>query len=54
METRQLAFSFVEFLDREMTQDYASCDYIADLKVAKEAVQKAFKLTEDDESLKVQ
>ena len=54
METRQLAFSFVEFLDRQMTQDGAADDYVAELKVAKEAVQKAFKLTEDDESLKVQ
>ena len=51
--TRHLAFSFVEFLDRQMTQDGAADDDIAEMKTAKEALKKAFKLPDDDESLKV-
>ena len=51
--TRHLAFSFVEFLERQMTQDGAADDDIAEMKTAKEALKKAFKLTDEDESLKV-
>ncbi len=50
--TRHLAFAFVGFLERQMTSEGVAEEDVAEMKVAKEAIKKAFKLPEDD-SLKV-
>ncbi len=50
--TRHLAFAFVGFLERQMTSEGVAEEDVAEMKVAKEAINKAFKLPEDD-SLKV-
>ena len=50
--TRHLAFAFVGFLERQMTSEGVAEEDAAEMKVAKEAIKKAFKLPEDD-SLKV-
>lgn len=50
--TRHLAFAFVGFLERQMTSEGVHEEAVAEMKVAKEAIKRAFKLPEDD-SLKV-